>query len=296
MAASATRPRFSPLVYGCMRLNEWCLDAPRRLDKIKAILDLGIDSFDHADIYGGYGNEELFGQALALEPGLRERMKLVTKCGIQLVTGRRPETRVKHYRTDKAYIIESAEASLRKLGTDRIDLLLIHRPDALLEPAEVGEAFRILHDTGKVLAFGVSNFSPSQYMTLAGFCALPLVANQVEISPLHLDALYDGTLDQCLLRNSVPMAWSPFAGGRLFSATDPQAARVLAALGDLAQKFGITNESVVLAWLARLPGGVLPIVGTGDLARLATMTVDLPHLEPQDWYSIVEASLGHPVA
>ena len=296
MAAIIVKPQFSPLVYGCMRLNEWRLDAKRRLDKIKSILDLGIDSFDHADIYGNYGNEELFGQALALEPGLREKLKLVTKCGIQLLSAARPKTKVKHYRTDKAYIIESVEASLKKFGTDRVELFLIHRPDVLLEPAEMAEAFMALHSSGKVLAFGVSNFTPSQYSTLAGFCPVPLVANQVELSPLHLDPLHDGTLDQCLLHGILPMAWSPFAGGRLFSESDSQAKRTCAIIDILATKLGLSREAVVLAWLKRLPCNVVPVVGTGDLDRLAAMTVKLPVLDPQDWYSVAEASLGHPIA
>jgi len=177
-------PRFSRMALGFWRLAEWSLSAAELLDLVHSNLDLGITTFDHADVYGDYTCEERFGRALSLEPGLRGSMQLVTKCGIKLMSTNRPQHALKHYDTGREHIIASAENSLRVLGTDYIDLLLIHRPDVLMDPEEVAEAFAALRQSGKVLSFGVSNFSPSQFDLLASRLAFPLVTNQIEISVL----------------------------------------------------------------------------------------------------------------
>lgn len=211
MAVSQTNlakggPRCSRLVAGLWRLASWGLRDAELLDLIHACLDLGITTFDHADIYGGYTNEELFGRALALEPALRERMQLVTKCGIKLVSAHRPAHTFHCYDTSQAHIVASVENSLRLLGTDCLDLLLIHRPDPLLDADEMAEAFAALRQAGKVLHFGVSNFTPWQFDLLASRLDFPLVTNQVEVSVLHLETLHDGTLDQCQRLGIAPMA------------------------------------------------------------------------------------------
>ena len=189
-------PFLSRMALGLWRLADWGLDDVQLLDLIHASLELGITTFDHADIYGDYACEQLFGRALLREPSLREGMQLVTKCGIKLVSARRPEHGIKHYDTSRAHIIASAENSLRMLNTDHIDLLLIHRPDPLMDAGEIATAFTALREAGKVLHFGVSNFTPSQFELLASRLDFTLVTNQVELSPMNMEVLHDGTIDQ----------------------------------------------------------------------------------------------------
>lgn len=290
-------PQVSRLVWGLWRVVSWRLRDAELLDLIHACLDLGLTTFDLADIYGDYACEEIVGRALALEPGLRERIQLVTKCGIKLVSGRRPEHQLKHYDTGRAHILASAEHSLRMLHTDRLDLLLIHRPDPLMDADEVARAFGELRASGKVLHFGVSNFSPAQFDLLASRVDFPLVTNQVEISVLELDLLHDGTLDQCQRLGMSPMAWSPLAGGRLFSDGDPQAMRVRRALAEVGEQLGgATADQVALAWLLRHPARIVPILGSGRIDRLRRAAGALEYqLSRQQWFTIWTASRGHEV-
>jgi predicted oxidoreductase len=297
ISISVDGPEFSRLALGLWRLIAWELSDAQLLDLIHACLDLGITTFDHADIYGDYGCEHLFGRALALEPALRDKMQLVTKCGVKLVSANRPAHTIKHYDTGREHIIASAETSLKLLRTDRLDLLLVHRPDPLLDPEEVAEAFAELRQAGKVLHFGVSNFTPSQFELLASRLALPLVTNQVEISVLHMDALHDGTLDQCLRLGIAPMAWSPLGGGRLFRGKDEQAIRVRRALSAVGEVLGGASlDQVALAWLLGHPARVIPVLGTGKVERIrkAVHAEDL-QLTRQQWFAIWSASKGEDV-
>lgn len=289
-------PTFSRIVAGVMRLREWQMDTPAILDFIHQCLDLGITTFDHADIYGSYMCEELFGRALAAEPGLRGRLELVTKCGIQLVSPNRPDTRIHHYDTGRTHILASAENSLRNLQTDTLDLLLIHRPDPLLDADEVAGALVSLRESGKVLHAGVSNFSPRQFELLQSRLDFPLVTNQIELSVLHLDPLHDGTLDQLKQLRVPPMAWSPVAGGRLFNPVDERARRVRAALEAIGREVGAPVDAVALAWLLRHPARVLPVMGTGKIERLrATTAAENITIDRQQWFAVWEASAGHEV-
>jgi predicted oxidoreductase len=275
----------------------WHLSDVELLDLIHACVDLGITTFDLADIYGDYASEGIFGRALALEPGLRERIQLVTKCGIKLVSDYRPEHRLKHYDTSQEHILASAEHSLRKFHTDRLDLLLIHRPDPLMDADEIAGAFSQLRASGKVLHFGVSNFSPAQFDLLASRLDFPLVTNQVEISVLETDLLHDGTVDQCQRLRIAPMAWSPLTGGRLFGDGDPQAVRVRQALVEVGEQLGgATLDQVALAWLLRHPARIVPILGSGKLERLRRAAGALEYeLSRQQWFTIWTASKGHEV-
>ena len=256
-------PTFSRVVAGFMRLNEWNMSTAALLGFIHICLDLGITTFDHADIYGGYTCEELFGRALAAEPALRGRIEMVTKCGIQLVTPNRPDTRVKHYDTSREHIIASAERSLCTLHTDTLDLLLIHRPDPLMNADETAAALGELRSSGKIRHAGVSNFTPRQFDLLQSRLDFPLVTNQIELSLLHLDPLHDGTLDRLQQLRVPPMIWSPLAGGRLFDPGDERARRVRAALEAIGSAIGASAEQVALAWLLSHPARVLPVMGTG---------------------------------
>ena len=291
-----TGPTFSRTVAGVMRLREWDMDTDAIRDFIHRCLDLGITTFDHADIYGSYSCETLFGQALADEPALRSRIELVTKCGIQLVSPNRPETYVHHYDTSRAHIIASAERSLRNLRTDYLDLLLIHRPDPLMDVDEVAAALTELRAAGKALHVGVSNFMPWQFDLLQSRLDFPLVTNQIELSVLYLSPLHDGTLDQLQRLRVPPMAWSPVAGGRLFTAGDERAMRVRAALERVGREVGGSAEQVALAWLLRHPAWVLPVMGTGKIERLReAVAAENIELDRQQWFTIWEASAGHEV-
>ena len=291
---SPAGPALSPIVAGAWRMAEWKLSAQERLRWIEDNLALGITSFDHADIYGGYQVESLFGEALALAPALRRRLQLVSKCGIKLVSPARPDNRFHCYDTSAAHVRASVDASLRALRTEHLDLLLIHRPDALMDAAELADTFDGLRRAGKVLHFGVSNFRPSQLELL--HARSPLATNQVELSPLHLEPLHDGTLDQCQRLGLRPMIWSPLAGGRVFSGDDEHARRVRDELRRLAAELGATVTTVVFAWLLRHPSRPRPIVGSRrlDAAREAVAALDL-RLTPEQWYRVWTASAGHEV-
>ncbi len=284
----------SPIVAGLWRLPEWQLDTAGLGRWIEQALDLGITSFDHADIYGGYTVEALFGDALAAAPGLRHRLQIVTKCGIKIVVPARPEHGMNHYDTSRAHLLASVENSLRALRTDRIDLLLIHRPDLLMDPDELAEALRLLLAAGKVLHFGVSNHTPGQVALLRK--RHPVATHQIEFSPLQMRALADGTLEQCVDLGMRPMIWSPLAGGRLFSSDDPQAGRVRAVLQDLAGHHGTTVASVAYAWILRHPAKPHPVTGSGRIAALreAVSALDI-RLSAEDWYRVWVASAGHGV-
>ncbi|MCW5863733.1 MAG: aldo/keto reductase [Anaerolineae bacterium] len=290
-------PALSRLVAGVWRLGDWGMDTGALLGFIHGCLDLGITTFDNADIYGGYTCEERFGAALAAEPGLRDRLELVTKCGIQLVSGNRPGNRVHHYDTSRAAIAGAAENALRHFHTDRLDLLLIHRPDPLLDADEVAEAFAALRAAGKALAFGVSNFMPWQFDLLQARLDFPLVTNQIELSVLALDPLHDGTLDQAQRLRVPPMAWSPLVGGRLFNPGDERTGRVRWALERVGQELGGAGvDQVALAWLLRHPARVLPVLGTGRLERVrAAAAAEALALDRQQWFAIWEASAGREV-
>lgn len=289
-------PTLSRIVTGVMRLREWAMDTDALLNFIHECLDMGITTFDHADIYGSYTCEALFGKALAAEPSLRGRLELVTKCGIQLVSPNRPDTRVHHYDTSRDHIVASAERSLRNLRTDALDLLLIHRPDPLMDADEVAEALSSLRQSGKVRHVGVSNFMPWQFHLLQSRLDFPLVTNQIELSVLYLDPLHDGTLDQMQRLRVPPMAWSPVAGGRLFNQADERARRVRSALEGIGREVGASVDAVALAWLLRHPARVLPVMGTGKIERLReAVAAENITLDRQQWFAVWEASAGHEV-
>ncbi|WP_224243345.1 aldo/keto reductase [Hyalangium gracile] len=291
-------PEVSRLAYGAWRLlnDEQDADAQRVLALIQTCLDQGITTFDHADIYGGYRCEAAFGAALRASPGLRQRMELVSKCGIMLVDPARPQNRIKHYDYSRQHIIASVENSLRNLATDYLDVLLLHRPSPLLDPDEVAEALRQLVSQGKVRYLGVSNFTPAQLDALASRLDQPLVTNQVELHPLRLEPFLDGTLDQCLQHRISPMAWSPLAGGRLLKGEGGAESRVRAVLSELARKYGAELDQLVYAWLLRHPSRIIPVLGTQRLERITSVAGALSlELDIQDWFAVWSASSGAPV-
>lgn len=293
LALHAQGPTFSRLVMGYWRLMEWQLSPAALLDLMKYHLDLGVTTIDHADIYGGYQCEEAFGNALRLEPSLRDRMEIVSKCGIALTA--KPEHALNHYNTGKAHIIASAEDSLRKLATDHLDLLLIHRPDPLMDADEVADAFISLKQAGKVKHLGVSNFSARQFELLQSRLPFPLVTNQLEISPLNQSTTLDGTLDLCQQLRIKPMAWSCLGGGRLFDGQEYAPLR--AELEQIRHEVGAQNiEQLVYAWVMMLPSQPLPLIGSGKRERIAAaVAAESIALTRQQWFRIRKAALGYDV-
>lgn len=286
-------PLVSRLILGVWRMAEWQQSPQETLALIQQCVELGVTTFDHADIYGNYTCEELFGTALQASPQLRSQIQLISKCGIKLVSQNRPAHQLKHYDTSRDHILTSVDHSLQALQTDYLDVLLIHRPDPLMDADEVAEVFSQLKQAGKVLHFGVSNFSPSQLDLLASRLAFPLVTNQIEISVMHLDAFTDGTLDQCQRLKIAPMAWSPFAGGQLFQGQTPKAVRVRQAVEAIAQSLGASLDQVALAWLLTHPAQIVPILGTGNLDRIRrAVEAENLKLSREQWFTLWTASTG----
>jgi predicted oxidoreductase len=288
-------PTLSRVVAGMWRMGEWGMSVAQRVALIERCLEMGVTSFDHADIYGGYGVEGLFGEALRAQPALRDRMELVSKCGIKLLSTKRPQHTIQHYDTTAAHIIGSAEESLRQLNTDRLDLLLIHRPDPLMDFDEIAEAFSRLRKAGKVLHFGVSNFSRHQFESLNR--RIELATNQVEFSPLHTAPMFDETFDGLQDLRVAPMVWSPLAGGRLFTASEANAENLRLVIKEVADRMNVPFASVVFAWIMQLPSRPIPLTGTGRVEAIAVAVTGAGiTLAREDWFRILRAARGHEVA
>ncbi len=289
---AADGPLLSPVAAGVWRLHEWDFDDAALAAWVEHAIELGITSFDHADLYGGFRCEALFGRWLKANPSRRDAIQLVSKCGIKPPDAARG-WRVKHYDTSAAHITASVHASLQNLGSDHLDLLLLHRPDPLLDADEVAETFERLRQAGKVRHFGVSNFSPAQFALLAS--RTPLVTNQIEASLQHTAPLFDGTFELCQQQRIRPMLWSPLAGGRLFDAGAKPA--LAAALQQLATELEVSPATVALAWLLRHPCRPLPIIGSRKLAALdeAAAACRLT-LDRQQWFTLLQAARGEEVA
>lgn len=284
-------PEFSRVVLGLWRIADWNMSPAQRLSLVEQALDLGITTIDHADIYGDYEGERLLGEALALVPALRERIEIVSKCGIRLLSANRPAHRLKHYDTGREHVIASVENSLTALRVEYLDLLLIHRPDPLMDADEVAEAFTTLRRDGKVRHLGVSNFTPAQFELLAS--RMPLMTNQIELSVMQTDAMYDGTLDQCQRLRIAPMAWSALAGGRLFNEKGPRAERLRSVLTSIADRHGVSTATVAYAWILRHPSRPLVLTGSQriEAMREAVAATGMA-LSREEWYSILTASTG----
>ena len=291
-------PTFSRIVMGFWRLHTWDKSPQQLVDFLEQCLDLGVTTMDHAYLYGDFGNpscESLFGEALRLAPSLRQRMEIVTKCGINLIPPGSDEKLVHHYDATSKTIVASVDESLARLGIEQLDVLLIHRPDYLLDADEVAQTFAELHKQGKVAHFGVSNFSVSQFELLQSRLDAPLVTNQVEISPLNTDILDSGVLEQCQRLRVVPMAWSCLGGGRLFDMSNPVAQRLTPVLADIAAEIGAKSvDEVLYAWVLALPCNATPIVGSGKIERVQTAVNALSlSLSREQWARIWVAAKGH---
>lgn len=291
----------SEISLGCMRISEMETAEVSRL--IGTAMENGIDFFDHADIYGGGRSEEVFAEAVGMCPSVREKMLLQTKCGI-----RRGE-RVGYYDFSKEYILDCVDKSLKRLRTDYIDVLLLHRPDTLMEPEEVAEAFEILHESDKVKYFGVSNMNPYQMELLGKSFGRRLLINQLQLSVAHtgmIDAGINvntafpgaavrdgGILEYCRLKDVTIQAWSPFQYGffeGVFLNNDkfPELNRKI---DEIAARKGVTNSAIAVAWILRHPAKIQPVVGTTNAARLADICkASDVELSREEWYEIYLAA------
>jgi predicted oxidoreductase len=302
--------RCSCLAYGCWRIagtvgpggpSAEAIAAGRRA--VMAAYDSGYTLFDNADIYGGGAAETILGQALKAVPGMRERVVLLTKCGVRHAG--QPDPGSPHrYDLSADHMVRSCEGSLQRLGVETIDLFMLHRADYLLNPLEVAQAFAQLREQGKVRYFGVSNFRPPLLAALQAACSMPLVTHQFEFSLSRLEPLVDGTLDQCLVQGMTPMAWSPLGGGLLADGAgrllswqqqyDPSAIQPV--LDQIATARGVSRSVVALAWLRKHPAGVVPIVGSTRPERIheAAQAADL-ELSREEWYRLLAAARGKPL-
>ncbi len=297
VAIAPQGPKFSELVQGYWRMVDWGMTPQERLTFLKQHVEMGVTTVDHADIYGNYECEKLFGEALALDKSMRDQIQIVTKCDIHLCGDKTPQRKINHYDTSKSHIIESVDNSLSHLNVENIDVLLIHRPDALMNADEVAEAFSELKSSGKVSYFGVSNYSAAQFELLQSRLDAPLVTNQVEINPLNFDVVHDGTLDQMQLKRTRPMAWSCLAGGSLLFGDSEQQVRVRNELEAIKEEVGAQSiDQVIYAWVRRLPSQPLPIIGSGKIERLQSAVDALKiNLTREQWYRVWVASKGHNV-
>lgn len=310
----------SRIAYGCMHLSRAWDDTAITADEISAALkavnaavDLGITLFDHADIYARGKSEQLFGEVLRRTPGLRDRIVLQSKCSIRFA-GEPNADSPGRYDFSREHIVRSVEGTLGRLGIDHLDLLLLHRPDPLAEPAEVAAAFDELQRSGKVRHFGVSNHSASQISLLRKYVDQPLVANQIELSLLHhypvsegilfnlpcgVHARAAGTLDYCREHDILVQAWAPLAGGKFsapLSGMDEPMRSAAALVQQMAREKDVSAEALLTAWLLRHPAGIQPIVGTTDPARLtAVCAADELQLTREAWYALLTAMRGQPV-
>lgn len=268
------------------------LSTREMINLIQFCTDHGITSFDHADIYGDYTTEIDFGKAFSKSDIQRDSIELISKCGIQYIGETRSYNKIKHYDYSKDYIIWSVDTSLKNLGTDYLDLLLLHRPSPLMRSEEIAEAVLTLKNQGKIKQFGVSNFTPSQIELISQY--IDLTVNQIEFSVTEHSAIHNGTLDQMMMKNITPMAWSPL--GSIFKEKTQQVLRIKEQLENLKAVYNADYDQLLLAWVLKHPSSIHPVIGTTNKTRiLNALTATTIDLKLEDWFSILVASQGHKV-
>jgi predicted oxidoreductase len=288
---SDSGPKVSPAIYGFYRWKADDIDADKMESIIDLCLELGINTFDHADIYGGYQCEEMFGEIIKKKRIKRDEIVLFTKCGVNIPHPSRPHIRVKYYDTSKEHIQRSLESSLRKLRTDHIDIFLLNQLDSLSNLEETALALQKLKDSGKVKNIGVVNFSVFQHQLLSSYLRVPIVTNHIELNLLNTSALDNGQVDYIKQRYMRPLATAPLAEGRIAHGTDESAVRVRKKLEEFAPKYGADIESIAVSWLVKL--GALPLIGTSNEQRIRNIAkAFLINLERQDWYELYAVSKG----
>ena len=284
---------FSRIIYGMWRLAEAEDTTPAHVqEKIEACLAQGITTMDQADIYGGYMAEEVMGAALKAAPALKDQIEIVTKCDIVAPVGRYSDARVKYYDTSPEHIRASVDHSLRLMDIDKIDLLLIHRPDPFMNHQETGAALESLIDSGKVRSVGVSNFKLHDWTLLQSAMQSKLVTNQIEISLTAHQALTNGDVAYLQERSIPIMAWSPLGGGDLMTGSGA----VQDIMASMAKDAGVSPSAIAVAWLLAHPANIMPVMGTNNLDRIKTLSeATSVALDRQQWFELYTAALGHEV-
>lgn len=281
---------FSRLVYGMWRIGDVEDTSPATVEaKINACLEQGITTFDQADIYGDYGAEAILGGALKANPSLRSQMEIVTKCDIVAPIGRYSDKACKYYDTSRAHVEASVETSLREMGIEQIDLLLVHRPDPLMDHFETGAALDDLVASGKVKSVGVSNFRPYDWDLLQSGMKAKLVTNQIEVSLGAIAPFTNGDIAFHQKQGDVLMAWSPLGGGSLMTGESALATR----MDKVAADQGVDRAAVAIAFLLRHPANILPVMGTNNIERIKKISDALKvELDRETWFLLYEAALG----
>lgn len=284
----------SRLIYGMWRIGDDTETSTAHVQaKIESCLAQGITTMDQADIYGGYEAEEILGNALK-GTGLRSKIEIVTKCDIVAPAGRYSDARVKYYDTSRTHLMASVEHSLRLMGTDHVDLLLIHRPDPLMDAEETGSALDDIVASGKARSVGVSNFKLHDWTLLQSAMKNPLVTNQIELSLLAHEGFTNGDVAYLQERKVAPMAWSPLGGGSLFSNENKV---LLDALKVIGEENGVDETAVAVAWLLAHPATIMPVMGTNSLERIAKISDAMKvKMDRQTWFGLYTAAMGHEVA
>jgi predicted oxidoreductase len=283
-------------IVGCMRWGVWGenFTTSQYEQIINQCLEIGLDIFDHADIYGHYTTEADFGNALKNKNSLRSQIKIITKCGINMLTPNRPQYTIKSYDTSAEHITKSVEQSLQNFHTDYIDTLLIHRPDILIDVEEVAATINALKKSGKIKTFGVSNFTTSQVALLHKYISVE--HHQVEISVTNLNAFDNGVLDQCQLEKIEAQSWSPLGNG-IFTENTEQHTRILAEANSLSKVYDCSVNQILLAFLYAHPSQIVPVIGTTKFERISeakkAMEIELTR---EDFYKLWSASTGKEVA
>lgn len=288
-----TKSSLSPIIAGAMNWGVWDknLKTKEMENLIHICFENKITTFDHADIYGSYTTEAQFGKALSNSKIKREQIQLISKCGIQMLAEKRNNT-IKHYDYSKNYIIWSVENSLKNLKTDFLDVLLLHRPSPLMQADEIAEAVEKLKSEGKIIDFGVSNFTSSQTELIRQ--KTPISYNQIQFSATDYQPMLDGSLDYMQLHQIRPLSWNPL--GSVFRQENMQTYRLRKLLATLVSKYEIGADTILLAWILKHPAHIIPIAGTVNVARIqALMKATELQLSQEDWFAIWTESMGNEV-
>jgi len=288
----------SRLIYGMWRLGDDENTSTSHVQaKIEACLEQGITSFDQADIYGDYACELLLGKALRAAPALRDQMQIITKCDINLLSAKFPNRTVKYYDTSAEHIQASVDTSLENMSIDSIDVLLLHRPDPLMDAVETAQALDALIASGKVKSVGVSNFMHWDWTLLQSALKAKLVTNQIELSVLENRYFSDGTIAYLQERGVAPMAWSPLGGGRLFDENCEHTRKLREALAASAGRHDVGIDAIAVAWLLRHPSRIMPVMGTNNLERIKVLSKALEvKMGREEWFVLLQAARGEEVA
>ncbi|HCW85133.1 MAG: oxidoreductase [Rhodobacteraceae bacterium] len=283
----------SRLIYGMWRIGDDADTSTSHVQaKIESCLSQGITTMDQADIYGGYEAEEILGNALK-GTNLRDKIEIVTKCDIVAPAGRYSDAKVKYYDTSRAHVMASVEHSLRLTGTDYVDLLLIHRPDPMMDAEETGAALDEIVASGKAKSVGVSNFKLHDWTLLQSAMSSPLVTNQIELSLLAHEGFTNGDVAYLQERKVAPMAWSPLGGGSIFSQENKVLLNALKAIGEVS---GVDETAVAVAWLLAHPAKIMPVMGTNSLARIGKISDALKvKMDRETWFELYSIALGSEV-